>query len=72
MIRKSVEKYIENAKQAFKDKNLDVAVENWNKIYDTLEDLDCQQELFEAMSKFTDEEVFGITDYYKLSIGYYS
>lgn len=72
MIRKSVEKYIENAKQAFKDKNLDVAVENWNKIYDTLEDLDCQQELFETMSKFTDEEVFGITDYYKLSIGYYS
>lgn len=71
MIRKSVEKHIENAKQAFKDKNLDVAVENWNKIYDTLEDLDCQQELFEAMSKFTDEEVFGITDYYKLSIGYY-
>lgn len=72
MIRKSVEEYIDKTKQAFKDKNLNDAVENWNKIYNALEDLDCEQELFEAMSKFSDEEVFGITEYYKISTGYYS
>lgn len=72
MIRKSVEKYIKNAKQAFKNKNLNAAVGNWNKIYDTLENLDCQQELFEAMSKFSNEEVFSITEHYKIISGYYS
>lgn len=72
MIRKRVQTYVENAKKAYSENNLDIAAENWNKIYDELEDEDLRSELFETMSKFTNNEVFGITEHLKIISHYYS
>ena len=72
MIRNSVKIYIKNAKEAYKSNRLDIGVENWNKIYDELEDDDCGTELYEAMACFTNDEVFGITEHFKIMVGYYS
>lgn len=72
MIRKNVQTCIENAKKAYSEDDLDFAVENWNKIYDELEDDNCRSELFEAMSKFSNAEVFGITEHLKQMTHYYA
>lgn len=71
MIRDSIEKYIRNAKTAFRLNDLNSAVDIWNKIYDELEPDECRAELFEAMAQFTNDEVYGITDYLKEISGYY-
>lgn len=72
-MRDSIKTYIDNAKKSYKEKNLSEAVRYWNYIYDEFENINKDNflELREAMSQFTDEEVFAITDCYKYSIGYY-
>lgn len=72
MIRETVKTYVENAKKAYSENDLNSAVENWNKIYDELEDDNCHPELFEAMSKFNNAEVFDITEHLKRISHYYS
>ncbi|MDE6433531.1 MAG: hypothetical protein K2L07_04820 [Lachnospiraceae bacterium] len=71
MIRDSVEKYIRNTKNAFQANDLDSAVKYWKKIHEELDADDCHAEFFEAMSQFSNDEVFTITEYSKKMLGYY-
>ena len=71
MIRDSVEMCIHNAKTALLSNDLDSAVKYWKKIHEELGTDDCHAEFFEAMSQFSNDEVFAITEYSKKMLGYY-
>ena len=49
------------------------AAKMWNEIYNlygNTTSMDAMKDMYEIMSMFTDDEVYGITDYLKASLGY--
>jgi hypothetical protein len=61
------------AKEAYSKGDLKTAGEYWTKIYNTCSssDITDARDLALTMRKFTDQEVYDITDYLKETSGYY-
>ena len=59
---------------AYAKRDMNRAVELWTQLYELYEDIETRaadlMEQHTVMQLFTDEEVFGITDYYKKKHGY--
>jgi len=72
-MRDSIKSYVEKTKRLYHEGNISEALKTWNCIYDEFGDITLKNvlEWREAMSQFSDEEVYRLTDYYKYSIGYY-
>lgn len=62
----------DEAKAAFARGDMDAAAEAWGRIYDLYGDNSSESfmELNDIMGGFTDDEVYGITDYMKKKMGY--
>lgn len=70
MVRVEILELVVKAKKAFADNNLDEAYEAWCEIYDKLEEVNYMVEFHKAMELFSNDEVYGITDYGKKLNGY--
>lgn len=70
MVRVEILELVIKAKKAFADNNLKEAWEAWKEIYSRLEGVNYMFELHKAMELFSDDEVYGITDYGKKKLGY--
>lgn len=70
MIRRVVLELVIKAKKAFEKKEMNKAWYYWQMIYDELEGNENVHELHKAMELFSNEEVYGITDYGKRINGY--
>lgn len=70
MVRVEILELVVKAKKAFDDNNLDEAYEAWSEIYEKLEGVNYMFELHKAMELFSNDEVYGITDYGKKLNGY--
>ena len=70
MVRVEILELVIKAKKAFADNNLDEAYYAWCEIYDKLEGVNYMFELHKAMELFSNDEVYGITDYGKKLNGY--
>ena len=71
-MREKIKDFVNKSREAFSQGDMKTALGYWIYIYDEFDKSEDFLELREAMSKFTDEEVYAITDYYKEITGYYS
>lgn len=70
MVRVEILELVVKAKKAFANNDLNEAYKAWSEIYDKLEGVNYMFELHRAMGLFSNEEVYGITDYGKKLNGY--
>lgn len=70
MVRIEILELVVKAKKAFANNDLNEAYKAWSEIYDKSEGVNYMFELHKVMELFSNEEVYGITDYGKKLNGY--